>query len=220
MADIINESIETVALSKLREHPANPRQGDVGAVSQSIDASGFFGVVVAQRSTGYVLAGNHRLKAARALGMDALPVAYVDVDDDRAMRILLADNRTSDLGTYDNAALVQLLDHLASTDAGLGGTGYSTEAYGDLLASFSTSASPAAAANDPAAEWEGMPEYEDEDKRPFRSLHLHFRSESDVSDFRAIVGQDFTDEAKWIWHPRQVRNDFMAEQWAANADES
>lgn len=133
MPKTINTAVETVAVSKLREHPANPRQGDVGAVSQSIEANGFFGTLVVQRSSGYVLAGNHRLKAARALGMDALPVAYVDVDDERAMRILLADNRTSDLGDYDRDALADLLEHLASTDSGLSGTGYDGDALDEML---------------------------------------------------------------------------------------
>lgn len=130
---IINGPSENVPVARLREHPANPRQGDVGAVSESIEANGFFGALVVQRSTGYVLAGNHRLKAARALGMDTVPVFYVDVDDEAAMRILLADNRTSDLGDYDRAGLAQLLEHLNSTDAGLAGTGYDGDALDDLL---------------------------------------------------------------------------------------
>lgn len=55
-------------LGELKPHPRNPRQGDVGAIYQSIEANGFYGAIVAQRSTGYILAGNHRYKAAAEAG--------------------------------------------------------------------------------------------------------------------------------------------------------
>lgn len=142
MPDIINISTEQVSTATLRAHPANPRQGDVGAVVESIKQNGFFGTLVVQRSTMHVLAGNHRLKAALALEMDAVPVCFVDVSDEAAMRILLADNRTSDLATYDEDALAQLLTHLASTDAGLTGTGYDGDALDDLLTDLARGGSP------------------------------------------------------------------------------
>src|SRR5690606_41718936 len=44
--------------------------------------------------------------------------------------------RTSDLGTYDAEGLAALLDHLASTDAGLAGTGYDDDALAELTASL------------------------------------------------------------------------------------
>lgn len=132
-ARIINGDTVLVPVASLRPHPANPRQGDVGAIHESIVENGFYGTIVVQKSTGYVLAGNHRMKAAAEAGLDAVPVVYVDVDDERAMRILLADNRTNDVASYDNDALAQLLEHLASTDAGLAGTGYDGDALDDLL---------------------------------------------------------------------------------------
>jgi ParB-like chromosome segregation protein Spo0J len=121
-----------VPLADLTAHPRNPRQGDVGAVVESIEANGFYGALVVQRSSGNVLAGNHRLAAAVALGIEKLPVLYLDVDDEAALRILLADNRTSDLATYDDRALAALLSELA-TVGGLIGTGYDGDALDELL---------------------------------------------------------------------------------------
>lgn len=125
MANIINQKSELVPVGELKTHPENPRRGDVSLVAESIRTNGFYGAVVAQRSTGYVLAGNHRLMAADSVGLDEIPVVWVDVDDEQAMRILLADNRTSDLAAYDDDSLGRLLEHLSSTDGGLEGTGYS-----------------------------------------------------------------------------------------------
>lgn len=116
-------------------HGANPRRGDIRAVVESFRANGFWGSVVVDERNEQVLAGNHRVMAARELGWDEIPVTYVRPDsDEHALRILLADNRTSDLGTYDGGALAELLDHLASTDAGLTGTGYDEAGLDDVLA--------------------------------------------------------------------------------------
>jgi ParB-like chromosome segregation protein Spo0J len=95
----------------------------VGAIYQSIEANGFYGAIVAQRSTGYILAGNHRYKAAVEAGAKSVPVIWVDVDDETAVRVLLADNRTNDVASYDNAVLAEILTELAA-GPGLEGTGY------------------------------------------------------------------------------------------------
>jgi hypothetical protein len=124
--------IEHVAVSELTVHPANPRQGDIGTIVQSIQNNGWYGTIVAQRSTGYVLAGNHRLMAARSLQLETVPVYWVDVDDKAARRILLADNRSADLATYDDEKLVELLLS-ATTDDDLLGTGFDQSDVADLL---------------------------------------------------------------------------------------
>ena len=62
--------------------------------------------------------------AAKSIGMETVPVYWVDVDDEQANRILLADNRASDLATYDDSALADILANLVDTDLGLTGTGF------------------------------------------------------------------------------------------------
>ncbi len=140
-----------VPVDMLITHPRNPRQGNVEAITESIKANGFYGTIVAQGSTGHVLGGNHRLKAARELGMETVPVAWLDIDDDRALRILLADNRTADLAEYDDAALSALLQELAESD-GLDGTGYDDDALGALMAKLADPVEGPDAQIDQAAE--------------------------------------------------------------------
>jgi len=117
-------NVEQVATGDLIPHPDNPRRGDVKLIAESIEANGWYGTIVAQRSTGHVLAGNHRLLAAQQAGIETVPVYWVDVDDDAARRILLADNRTGDLAGYDNDQLAEVLAQAAEF-GGLGGTGWS-----------------------------------------------------------------------------------------------
>lgn len=130
---IANKRIELVDIDSIHPHPRNPREGDVGAVVESFRSHGFFGTLVCQASTRTILVGNHRWKAAKAIGsIPKVPVAWVDCDDEEALRILLVDNRTSDLASYDNPALADLLKELLPTEMSLDGTGYDLDALDDL----------------------------------------------------------------------------------------
>lgn len=124
-------SLETVQVEadKIREHPRNPRKGDVEAIKESMQANGVYRPVIVQKSSGYILAGNHTYRAMRELGETRIPVVFVDVDDTTATRILLADNRTADLGDYDHETLIQLLQNIPDLD----GTGYDPQDLENLL---------------------------------------------------------------------------------------
>ena len=128
---IINpkEGVQTVSVSELQTHPHNPRRGDLSSLGESIDVNGFYGAIVAQKSTGHILAGNHRYLAAKQKNAAFLPVIWLDVDDDQAKKILLADNRTSDLAVYDEEELSALLQSLESLD----GTGYTEDDLDALM---------------------------------------------------------------------------------------
>ena len=129
---LCEQAYELVAPRALRPHPRNPRRGDVDAIEESIAENGFYGCVVAQRSTGYILAGNHRWKAAKRAKIERVPVVWLDVDDQRALRILLVDNRTNDLADYADSRLAALLSELRA-DSGLRGTGYDEDFHNKLL---------------------------------------------------------------------------------------
>lgn len=115
----------------LKEYPNNARVGDVDALAESLKANGQYRPVVVQKSTNYVLAGNHLVKAAQKIGWTKIDAVVVDVDEDAATRIVLSDNRTAELGTYNEEALAELLASLDNFD----GTGYKMEDLDDLIAS-------------------------------------------------------------------------------------
>ena len=117
--------------------PGNPRQGDIGAVSESMRVNGVYQPIIVNRGTLTgrpleVIAGNHRAQAAQQLGHDTIPAVILDVDDEQAARIALADNRTSDLATYDNEALAAMLQNLPD----LTGTGYDGDDLDTLITSL------------------------------------------------------------------------------------
>lgn len=118
--------VEAAPVAELVMHPRNPRRGNVDVILESIEAHGFIGAVVVQEGTNYVLAGNHRVLAARQAEQVSVPAFYLDVDDRQAEQILLADNRATDVSGYDERALAELLSELQAEDY-LGGTGYDAE---------------------------------------------------------------------------------------------
>jgi hypothetical protein len=62
-----------------------------------------------------------------------VPVIFVDCDDETAVRILIADNRSNDLSSWDFNALAELLDSIRSDQGSLDGTLYDDEEYGRLV---------------------------------------------------------------------------------------
>lgn len=51
-------------------------------------------------------------------------------------------------------------------------------------------------------EWQGMPEYKQEDLSSFSSVIIHFRNQKDKDDFSKLIGQSITSKTKSIWHPK------------------
>ena len=122
-------------LADLTLLPGNPRKGDIGAVSESMRVNGVYQPIIVNKGTktgrpNEIIAGNHRAQAAKALGHETIPAIVLDLTDEEAKRIALADNRTSDLADYDNDALLLMLQDLPD----LAGTGYDGDDLDDLLA--------------------------------------------------------------------------------------
>jgi len=126
--------IESVAIDSIQPHPRNVRQGDVGAIASSLSEFGQYRPLVVSKSDNNILVGSHRWMAAKALGWDTIHVVYVDVDEEQELRLMLADNRTSDLGGYDEESLLALLTSVGSLD----GTGYDLDDVDDLWARQAT----------------------------------------------------------------------------------
>ena len=131
--EIVSHKTETVPMDAVRQHPQNPRRGDVDTIVESIQVNKFYAPLIVQRSSGFILSGNHRFQAAERLGFTEVPVTWVDVDDDTALNILLVDNRSADKGDYDNAKLAELLQARSEVDDELSGTGYDNAFLQDLL---------------------------------------------------------------------------------------
>ena len=52
--------------------------------------------------------------------------------------------------------------------------------------------------------WQGMPEYNQKDKKPWKTIFVHFSSEKDMFDFAKLVDQKMTTRTKFIWYPKSI----------------
>jgi ParB-like chromosome segregation protein Spo0J len=123
-----------VPLGRLTPHPANPNQGDSGLIGELLAANGFAGAVLAQKSTGLLIDGEHRWIAAGQQGMATIPVLWLDVDDDARDRLLASLNEATRRGRNDESKLVALLEGLAATPRGLAGAAFDGDDLDKLIA--------------------------------------------------------------------------------------
>ena len=135
-----------VTPDQLRYFHRNARMGDVEVIMGSLRAHGQYRPVVVNIGTYTgrpyeVLAGNHTLQAIRKLAethpedarWNSVKVHWGDWDDVTCTKIVLADNRTAEVGTMDFGQLKDLLDSLPNFE----GTGFSDLDYQALSQAIS-----------------------------------------------------------------------------------
>lgn len=109
-----------VDIKTLAPWAKNPRKNDgepVKAVMRSIKRFGFGSPILARRADGEIIAGHTRLKAAMALGLDRVPVRYLDLDPAEAHLLALADNKVAEKSRWDDALVTQILAEYTTEDA-------------------------------------------------------------------------------------------------------
>jgi hypothetical protein len=133
-----NMEATKVSIETLKEFEGNPRKGNIKHLAESLSANGQYKPIVVQKSTKQILAGNHLWKAAKELGWTEINIVEIDVDNAQAKKIVAVDNRSADMGTYDESLLLELL-----SDIDLVGTGYEPHDIDDLLALIEEQSTPA-----------------------------------------------------------------------------
>ncbi len=113
-----------VPIGELRAWDKNPRLNEpaVSKVADSIKRFGF-GTPLLARLNGELIAGHTRLKAALKLGLDRVPVRYLDLDPADARLLALADNKLAEIAEWDDALLANLLKDIDPSDAAIAGFG-------------------------------------------------------------------------------------------------
>lgn len=119
----------TVPMADLTPYYRNPRKGDLDALVESLKAHGQYRPIVVNKGTqtgrpNEIAAGNHTYHAAKRLRWKNIARTFIDVDEDTLTRIVLVDNRTSDLGEYYDRELATMLEELHMTGEKLAGSGY------------------------------------------------------------------------------------------------
>ena len=62
-------------------------------------------------------------------------------------------------------------------------------------------------------QWVGMPEFEQEENKPFMKISMSFRNEEDYIEFAKMVEQNLTTKTKSIWYPKLDRSANTLLRW-------
>ena len=98
MLEIIN-----IDINKLKPYKNNPRKNDeaVDAVAESIKEFGFKVPIIVDKNY-EIIAGHTRYKAAKKLKLKKVPVIYADdLSEEQVKAFRLADNKVSEIATWD-----------------------------------------------------------------------------------------------------------------------
>lgn len=129
-----------VTLDALDPWKDNPRHNAaaVDEVVGSIRRFGFGAPIIARKADGMIIAGHTRYEAAKKLGLERVPVRYLDLDPADARLLALADNKLGELAEWDDArlsaVLVELRDVFEVPLDVLEESGFSKEEVASLLA--------------------------------------------------------------------------------------
>lgn len=136
---------EWVQLNQLKGWKDNPRDHDIASLVASMNRFGFGSPIVA-RKNGEVIAGHGRLAAATELGMEQVPVRFLDLTAREAHLLALADNRLQEKTGWELPKLSGILDNYSASDAELAGwsqadldqieDGINADATGSLAGKF------------------------------------------------------------------------------------
>jgi hypothetical protein len=146
---------EYVPLDDIKRHPDNPKRHAAADIEASVTRFGYTEAVLVCERTGLLAAGHGRLdelERARSAGEDppegvtvddegrwCAPVqrGWASKDDAELRAYLVASNRLTEKGGWDERLLVDILSDLRSEDGGgLDGVGYSAPDIDAMLANL------------------------------------------------------------------------------------
>ena len=239
-------------LSEVEKWPRNPKDHDESLLAVSIGTHGFNDPPAVDERSGRLVEGHGRIDVLRDMKAkgedppDRISVRSEDGEwmvpvvrgirfesDEQAQAYLLAHNRITEKGGWNQSELQLMLQELVeSGDEVLTSAGFSTKELDELTAMVLSSAmldSVGAGAdrpssdggdvvNDPAAEWEGMPEFHQEDKREFRSIILKFKDLEAVQAFEELTGQPVPENQKYMWYPNIEIERYADKRYATEVD--
>ena len=126
---------QLISIHKLVPWKKNPRNNKhaIKKVAKSIQRFGFSSPIIVRAQDMRIIAGHTRYEAAVYLDMEHVPCRLMQLDENEADALALADNRLSELATWNDDLLSEVLESLDDAlDFDLGELGF-TDAELDML---------------------------------------------------------------------------------------
>ena len=183
-----------------RTHPDGQRK----AVAASIEELGYFSPVEAWTNADgklTLLDGHLRQELIAAdIGPDTeIPVVILDLTEEEAKKAILIKDPLAGMAEANEELLTELLAEVDLSN--------------DEWAEISARLNALSGMDDPVEEWQGMPEFEQEDQTSFQCIRVHLKDQGCVDKFAQAIGHPLGKSTHSIWYPKEEREDRAAEQW-------
>ena len=184
------EAYQLKDIETLKPHPKNYKkhpEDQLKHICRSIEENGIYRNIIIS-SDDVILAGHGVVQACKKLNIKSVPTLKLNIasTDQKATKLLTADNEVSHLGEVDERALSDVLKDILDNTGDLLGTGYDEMMLSNLL--FVTRPNSEVKDFDEAAEWVGMPEYEAKEDNP--KWIINFRTKEEREDFKKLINCD------------------------------
>jgi len=217
-------TVEYVPLGEVEKWPRNPKKHDDELMEVSIETHGFNDPPAIDENTGRLVEGHGRIDALRQMkdlgkgpperievrsdGEWLIPIlkGISFVDEAHAEAYLLAHNRVSERGGWDQVNLHAILEDLSKIEADVyESCGFTDKDLDELTASLHATAmintDDGDPVDDPSTEWASMPEYSHQDKNSFRDIIIKLKDEDAVKAFESAIGKKLPEKAAYLWYP-------------------
>ena len=128
------DGVQEVRLADLVPYERNAKQHSaeqVQKIADSIKEFGFLSPVLIDRA-GNIIAGHGRVMAAKSLGMKTVPAVYIEgLTETQRRAYILADNKLTELGAWDDDMVKIELEALNMEDFNVELTGFTLDDVGD-----------------------------------------------------------------------------------------
>lgn len=126
------DGVQEVALEALKPYEKNAKihsAEQVDRIAKSIEEFGFISPCLIDKDFN-IIAGHGRVKAAQQLGLKTVPCVFIEgLTETQRKAYILADNRLTELGEWDDELLQGELEELADMDFNIELTGFEFEDY-------------------------------------------------------------------------------------------
>ena len=183
--------IESKLIKDLKPATYNPRQISTKQfkdLKASVKKFGLVDPIIINQNGNVVVGGHQRLKICKELKHIEIDCVVLDLskEEERELNIRLNKNT----GTFDIDILANEFDIDQLVD-----WGFKHIELGLNIDKI-----------DYDKEWDGMPEFKQDDKMPYRQIIISFDNEDDIENFSTLLNQSITDKTKSLWYPKKEKN--------------
>ena len=166
-----------VDIQTIHPHPDNPRmnQDAIDSVADSIRKFKFGSPIVARQEDRVIIAGHTRYAASLKLGLEKVPVRFLDLDPVDAKLLMIADNKLGEKAQWDFMKMKDIFAEIKDiSDDDIQAIGFSVEEFNGILESdFNfdfNETNPEDNWNDDSTD----PDYDDDDETRLRVIQLYY----------------------------------------------